>query len=313
MKVHLAFAAALSSMLVSAAYADPRPLKAVGLAVNDLANPFFVAMSKTATQTAQRLGGPGVKVTTVSSNYDLNTQVGQVENLIANKVDIILINAADPKGIAPVLRKARAAGIAVVAVDVGAEGADATVMSDNAMAGREACRYIVQKLNGKGDVVIVNGPPVSATLARIAGCKSALADAPGIRVLSDNQNGRGSRDGGMEVMSNLLTAYPKIDAVYANNDPTAIGAELAIRQAKRRDIKMITSVDGAPDGETALKNPHSIFAASAAQNPHLIAEKAVRIGYDILHGKRPAQSEMLIPTPLVTKDNVSRHRGWGSR
>ncbi|TDR77903.1 ABC transporter substrate-binding protein [Paludibacterium purpuratum] len=310
---HSLLATALSTALALPALAAPHPLKSVGVAVNDLTNPFFVAMGKGAAQAARQLGGPGVKVTTVSSNYDLLTQVGQIENLIANKTDLILINAADPTGIAPVLKKARAAGIAVVAVDVGAEGADATVMSDNSMAGKEACRYIVKKLGGKGNVVIVNGPPVTATFARVAGCKAELGLAPGIRVLSENQNGRGNRDGGMAVMANLLTAHRKIDAVFAINDPTAIGAELAIRQAHRRDIKMIVSVDGAPDGEAALKRKNGLFAATAAQDPYLIAQKAVQLGYDILNGKRPAQPVVLIPTPLVTADNVERHTGWAKR
>jgi ribose transport system substrate-binding protein len=301
--------AALSCALATPAFAA-HPLKSVGVAVGDLANPFFVAIGKGAEEVARQLGGPGVKVTTVSSKYDLNTQVGQIENFIANKVDIILINASDPKGIAPVLKKARAAGIAVVAVDVGAEGADATVMSDNSMAGQEACKYLVKKLNGKGNVVIVNGPPVTAVISRVSGCKQVLAANPGIKLLSSNQDGRGSRDGGMEIMANLLTAQKKIDAVFAINDPTAIGAELAIKQAGRSDVKLITSVDGAPDAESALKNKKGLFAASAAQNPYLMAQKAVRIGYDILNGKRPAQPVVLIPTPLVTQDNVASYTGW---
>ena len=138
------------------ALAATKPLKAIGVTVGDLANPYFVAIGEGADETARKIGGAGVKVTTVSSKYDLNTQVGQIENFIANKVDIIIVNAVDPKGIAPVLKKARAAGIVVVAVDVGADGADATVMSDNTMAGSVACEYLAKQLSGKGNVVIVN-------------------------------------------------------------------------------------------------------------------------------------------------------------
>lgn len=287
-----------------------RPLKSVGVAVGDLANPFFVAIGKGAEDAAKKIGGPGVKVTTVSSKYDLNTQVGQIENFIANKVDLILVNAADPMGIEPVLKKARAAGIAVVAVDVGAVGADATVMSDNAMAGSESCKFMAQQLGGKGNVVIVNGPPVTAVTARVAGCKQVLGRFPGIKVLSDNQDARGSRDGGMETMANLLTAHKKIDAVFAINDPSAIGAELAVKQAGRSDVKLIAAVDGAPDAEKALKDKKSLFAVSAAQNPYTMATMAVQIGYDILNGKKPAKAETLLPTPAVTKANVGTYVGW---
>jgi ribose transport system substrate-binding protein len=209
--------------LASTAQSAERPLKSVGVTVGDLANPYFVAIGQSATSEAHKIN-PNAKVTVVSAKYDLNTQVGQIENFIANKVDIIILGAADSKGIGPAVKKAQKAGIVVVAVDVTAEGADATVMSDNRMAGAQSCKYLVDQLGGKGNVVIVNGPPVSSIMDRVTGCKSELAKSPGIKLLSDNQNAGGSRDGGLSSMSNLLTAFPKIDAVFGVNDPTAIGA-----------------------------------------------------------------------------------------
>jgi len=308
---------ALSSLVAAAvmmfggqAQAVVKPLKSVGVTVGDLANPYFVAIGEGANETAKKLGGPGVKVTTVSSKYDLNTQVGQIENFIANKVYIIVVNAVDPKGIAPVLKKARAAGIVVVAVDVGADGADATVMSDNTMAGSVACEYLAKQLSGRGNVVIVNGPPVTAVIDRVSGCKKVLAGYKDIKILSDNQDAKGSRDGGLDVMANLLTANQKIDGVFSINDPSGIGAELAIKQAHRSDVKLITSVDGAPDAQNALKNKAGLFSETSAQNPYKMASMAVQIGYDLMNGKAPAQTVTLLPTPAVTKDNVASYAGW---
>lgn len=302
--------AAMALGLASQACAA-RPLKTVGVAVSDLANPYFVAIGKGAGDAARKIGGGKVRVTTVSSKYDLNTQVGQIENFIANKVDILVVNATDPKGIAPVLQKARNAGIVVMAVDVGADNADATIMSDNTMAGEESCRRIVERLGGKGNVVIVNGPPVTAVIARVAGCRKAFAGT-GIRVVSGNQDAKGSLDGGMEVMTNLLIAHRRIDAVFAINDPSAIGAELAVKQAGRSDVQMVASVDGAPDAEAALKSKNSIFAVTAAQDPYRMATMAIEIGYGIMQGRRPAHPVVLIPTPAITKANVATYRGWAS-
>ncbi len=287
-----------------------KQLKSVGVAVGDLANPYFEAIGEGATAEAQKLGGAGVKVTTVSSKYDLNTQVGQIENFISNKTDIILVNAVDPKGIAPVLKKAHDAGIVVVAVDVGAEGADATVMSNNLMAGISSCSYLAKQLGGKGNVVIVNGPPVTAVIDRVTGCKKVLSADPGIKILSDNQNAQGSRDGGLDVMSNLLTANPKVDGIFAINDPSAIGASLAVKQAHRSDVKLITSIDGAPDAENALKDKDGLFAATAAQNPYRMATLAIDDAYGIMNGKQPAKKVTLLVTPLITKSNVSTYPGW---
>ena len=111
-------------------------------------------------------------------------------------------------------------------------------------------------------------------------------------------------------MSNLLTANPKIDAVFAINDPTAIGADLAVKQAKRADIKLIASVDGAPDAEVALKDPKNLVGVTTAQNPYKMASEGIRIGYEIMNGKKPAQSTILLPTPPITKDNVKTYVGW---
>jgi len=299
--------ALLASISLIAAPAGAKELKAVGLTVGDMANPFFVAMGK-GTEDAVKKINPNAKVTALSTKYDLNTQVGQIENFIANKVDLILVNAVDPKAIAPAIKKARAAGIVVVAVDVSAEGADYTVMSDNVGAGVNACEYIAKKLNNKGNVVIVNGPPVSSVVDRVAGCKKVFAKTQ-IKVLSDNQDAKGSRDGGMAVMQDLLTANPKIDAVFAINDPTAIGAELAIKQAKRTGI-FITAVDGAPDAVVALKDPASLLEGSSAQNPYAMANEGVKVGYDIMNGKKPKDSVKLLPVPLVTKANLKDYPGW---
>ena len=300
--------ASLSMVAMAGASAAGKELKSVGLTVGDMANPFFVAMGKGTEEAAKKIN-PNVKVTALSTKYDLNTQVGQIENFIANKVDLLLVNAVDSKAIAPAVKKARDAGILVIALDVSAEGADYTVMSDNVAAGANACEYIATKLGGKGNVVIVNGPPVSSVIDRVVGCKQVFAKNPGIKVLSDNQDAKGSRDGGMAVMQDLLTANPKIDAVFAINDPTGIGAELAIKQAKREGI-FITAVDGAPDAVVALKDPKSLFEGSSAQNPYQMASDGVKIGYDIMNGKKPKDSVMLLPVPLITKANVKDYPGW---
>ncbi|WP_207780163.1 ABC transporter substrate-binding protein [Pokkaliibacter plantistimulans] len=296
-----------ASLGITAAHATE--LKSIGLSVSDLGNPFFVQIAKGAEKKAKELGGDNVKVTVVSSAYDLQRQVSQIDDFIAKKVDLILISAADPKGIAPAVIRAKAAGIKVLAVDVAAEGADATITTNNVQAGDIACEYLAKKMEYKGDVVIINGPPVSAVVDRVDGCKNVLSKYPDIKLLSDKQNAGGSREGGLEKMTSLLTAYPKLKGVFAINDPTAIGAELAAKQARRSDF-IITSVDGAPVAQEALKKPESMLVATAAQFPNLMAEKAVEVGYDMLNGKMPDQQVILIPAELVNKDNVKDYRGW---
>ncbi|MEH1816510.1 MAG: ABC transporter substrate-binding protein [Nostoc sp.] len=285
-------------------------LKSVAFTVGDLSNPFFVLMGQATEAEAKKIGGKDVNVTVVSSAYDLNQQANQIENFTASNTDIIIVNAADKSGIKPAIEKAKQAGRIVIAVDTGAEGGvDATITTNNVQAGEVSCKYIADRLKGKGNVVIVNGPPVDSVIQRVSGCENVLSKYPDIKILSKNQNAEGSRDGGLRVMTDLLTTFPKIDAVFAINDPSGVGAELAANQAQRKDF-FIVGVDGAPEAITAIAAKDGIYAATATQNPRGMAEKAVQVGNDILNGKKPSSSTILIPVKLITKDNVSTEKGW---
>ena len=297
--------AALMSHVVEA-----RELKALGISMGSLGNPYFVTLADGATARAKELN-PNVKVTSVSADYDLSKQFSQIDNFISSKVDLILINAVDPSAMASAIKKARDAGIVVVAVDVDAKGVNATVQTDNVEAGKLACQFLVDKLAGKGNVIIQNGPQVTAVTDRVKGCKAALASAPDIKVLSDDQDGKGSREGGLNVMQGYLTRFAKIDGLFAINDPQAIGSDLAAKQLKRSGI-LITSVDGAPDIENALKTDTQI-QASASQDPWAMAQTAVNVGNDILNDKAPAEAVTLLTPKLITRDNVATYSGWSSK
>ena len=299
------------ALVLSSAPSPGKELKSIGISLGSLGNPFFVALSKGAEFEARKTN-PNVKVTTVGFEYDLGKQVTQIDNFIAAGVDLILLNPGDPKAIGPAIKKAQAAGIIVVAVDTAAEGADATVTTNNVQAGEIACQYVADKLGGKGDVIIENGPQVSAVIDRVVGCKNVFAKYPGLKILSNDQDGKGSREGGLTVTQGYLTRFSKIDAIFAINDPQAIGTDLAARQQQRSGI-IISSVDGAPDIEAALKDPASPqIQASASQDPFFMARRAVQVGVGILDGQKPASTVELLPSKLVTRDNIAEYKGWTS-
>jgi ribose transport system substrate-binding protein len=306
-----AFATILPSLSTLAADDAPGPkkLKSVGILMGDLGNPLLVYMSDAAAQRIKELCGPETKITILSCGYDLNTQSNQMENLISAQTDLIILNAADSKSIAPSVRKAKEAGVIVIAMDVSAEGGvDATVMSNNVEAGKQAGEYIVDRLKGKGDVVIINGPPVSSIIDRVNGIQSVFKENPGIKVVSFEQNGGASRDGGYRVMSDLLQEFPKLDAVFAINDPTAIGAALASDQAGRKEF-FIVGVDGAAEVQTALKDKANLISASPAQDFPGLGSQSAQVGYEIFNGKKPTNPTILIPVQLLTKANINDHKG----
>ena len=284
-----------------------KELKTVGVTVGSLGNPYFVALGKGVTDAVHAVN-PAAKVTIASSDYDLNKQFTQIDNFVSAGAELILVNAADARAIAPAIKRAQAAGVVVIAVDVAAAGADATVQTNNVQAGEIACQYMVDKIGKTGDVVIENGPQVSAVIDRVKGCKDVLAKFPEIKILSSDQDGQGSREGGMAAMQGYLTRFPSINGVFTINDPQAIGTDLAARQLNRTGITIV-SVDGAPDIVGALKGNTQV-QASASQDPYEMGQLAVKTGVEIMNGTKPAEPVILMQSKLVTRDNVGQYPGW---
>lgn len=306
--VLLAATAAMALSAGGATAQEDKQLERIGVSVALLGNPFFVATIKGIEDKAREIN-PDVEITSVSADYDLNKQVSQIDSFIAAGMDIIMLNAVDAQAIAPAVTRAKAAGITIAAFDVSAPGADVTVMTDNVDAGRKACQYIIDQIGSEGDVVIVNGPQSSSIIDRVTGCKEVFDAHEGINILSDDQNGQGSREGGLSVMQGILTRFPEIDGVFAINDPTAIGADLAARQLGRSEF-VITAVDGAPDIESALSSGTGLIKASASQDPYAMAGQAMQMGYDFFMGNTPDEDTVLLEPQLITDQNVGEYQGW---
>lgn len=203
----------------------PKQIKKIGLTVQTLSNPFFVAIQHGAEAEAKKIGAT---VLTEDANHDISKQSDQIDDFIQKSVDLILLNAVDSAGIAPAVQRAVNAGISVVAIDVGAQGGvSATVASDNVDAGRQACQFLSDRLKGKGNIAIVDGPPVTAVTDRIKGCNEVLAQHSGLKVVA-NQRGDGDRDKGQELGTNILTANPHLDACRSQAFYVAGGDSLLV-------------------------------------------------------------------------------------
>ncbi len=282
-----------------------KKIRTIGLTVQSIENPFFVAIQTGAEAEGKKIGAT---VTLQDGRHDIGNQTNIIDDFVQQQVDLIVLNAVDSAGIAPAVTRARKAGIPVIAVDVGAEGGvSATITSDNVQAGEIAAQYMVDRLHGKGVIAVLDGPPVTAVQDRIKGMNNVLAKSPGIKVVS-TQVGDGSRDKGLSLGTTVLTANPHLDAVFAINDPTALGVELAAKQAGRKDF-FIVGIDGSPDIVNDMK-AHGLVAASAAQDPSRLGSMAVQIGTQVAAGKKPAQETIKLPVTLVTQENVNSYKGW---
>lgn len=305
--LYAASAACLALAALSSA-ASAKELASIGITVGSLGNPYYVALVKGATAEAKQIN-PHVQVTAVSADYDLNKQFNQIDNFIAKGVSMILVTASDQHAIAPAIARAHAAGIVVVGVDVNAEGADAVVQTNNVQAGEISCQFLADAIGHKGNVIIENAEQVSAVIDRVSGCQKVLAQYPDIKILSDNENAKGSRDGGFAIAQGYFVRYPQIAGIFAVNDPEAIGTQLAAKQAHRDQGLVITSVDGAPDIVAELKGVSAI-QASASQDPFTMGEIGVKTGYGIMNGTKPADRTTLMAPKLITRETVGSYVGW---
>ena len=294
--------AAAVALVLSCAPSFAKELKSIGISLGSLGNPFFVALSKGAEFEARKTN-PNVKITTVGFEYDLGKQVTQIDNFIAAGVDLILLNPGDPKAVGPAIKKAQAAGIIVVAVDTAAEAADATVTTNNVQAGEISCQYIVDKLGGKGDVIIENGPQVSAVIDRVVGCKNVFSKNPGLKVLSSDQDAKGSREGGLTVTQGYLTRFAKIDAIFAINDESAMGV-LASAQSRHKDKVVIVGYDADPEAQKAISGGTQL-KADVAQQPKEIGAKTIDAIAAHLAGQ-PVTALVPVPVRIVDKDSIKK-------
>ncbi|NMB01267.1 MAG: substrate-binding domain-containing protein [Firmicutes bacterium] len=272
----------------------------VGITFMTTNNPFFVAMLDAVKEEVEgKLKGT---VIVSDGQFNVSKQLSDVEDMIVQGIDLLLFNAVDSDAAEPAVFLAKEAGIPVVCLDVDAAGPrDMFIGSDNYGAGVQCGEYTVQRLGGKGRVVIINGTPITSVRDRYQGFRDVIANYPDIVVVAE-QNGETNLTKSMEVMENVLQAQPHIDAVFGINDPTALGILAAVQSAGREHEMFITGVDGSPDGVQAILDG-TAMAATSAQSPATIGRLGVEYGLKILSGEE-VPDFVPVPVELITIENA---------
>ncbi|WP_373976428.1 substrate-binding domain-containing protein [Chitinibacter sp. SCUT-21] len=279
----------------------------VGVSVSSVENPYFVALTRGAQERVKQIN-PAAKLIVRSSDYSVDLQTKQIYQLLEMKIDLLLIAASDEHKFAQVLARARQQGVIVVGVDVRADGAMQTVLTNNLQAGQLVCDFLARSIQGKGRVLIQNGPQVSSVLDRVAGCKAAWAQYPGIELVSDKENGEGSVWGGHTAMKAALGSYGAVDAVFAINDRQALGTLEALKKAGHGKTK-IGSVDGSQAVVNAILAGSQIIV-SASQSPESMGRKGIDLGVALHQGEKADTELVLLSTTLVNKDNAATFHAW---
>lgn len=303
----LALASCSSGDTDAAASAEaPKKIERIGLLVQDMSNPFFSAMDKGLQTAASQIGA---SANTQDAQLDLGTQTSQMDAFIQQGVDLIIVSAVDQDGIEPAIQRAKQAGIIVIAVDTPAKGADAVVETDAVQAGEVSCTYLFEQMNGQGNVLLVDGTPIQTIIDRIQGCKNVASKYPGIKIVGQ-QASKNDRASGLAVTTDMLTATPDVQGIFGMNDPSALGAVLAVEQAGKTGQVKVTGVDGSPEAVEELNRSGSPFIGTATQAPGQMVEEAVKLAQQIVDGQALQTTDVKIPSELVTRENVGSYAGW---
>jgi len=288
----------------------------VGLIIKSLANEFFKDMVEGAQEHNQRLGTYELKSFGMQSETDIESQINAVDNFVTQGVNALVIAPADSRALIQPLKRAVAAGIIVVNIDVqldpdALKAADVEIPymgPDNREGARMSGEVLAKDLGAGGKVVIIEGiPGADNAEQRRLGFNDAISNG-GLELVA-SQTAHWETEEANTVFTNILTANPDVQGVMAANDSMALGVVRALDAAGRNDIKVV-GFDNIPAIRPLIKDGKVIasvdqFGADQAANA-IEAALAVLAGGEPLKGWVKTKLELITKDKLelITKDNV---------
>jgi fructose transport system substrate-binding protein len=279
-------------------------------------NPFFVKMKEGATAKAKELGIE-LKAYAGKIDGDSESQVAAIESCIADGAKGILITASDTAGIVPAVKKARDAGLLVIALDTPlepADAADATFATDNLLAGELIGKWAAATLGDKAKdariafLDLTPSQPTVDVLRDQGFMKGFGIDTKDINKIGDEDDARivghdvtnGNEEGGRKAMENLLQKDPSINVVHTINEPAAAGAYQALKAVGMETNVLIVSVDGGCPG---VKNVEAgVIGATSQQYPLMMAAlgvEAIKKFADTGEKPSPTEGKTFIDTGVA--------------
>lgn len=296
-------AMASSAFWVSAA--DKKPQIAVSLLT--LTNPFFRDLGDAMKAEAAK---HGFDVSVVAGEFDAARQRDQVADFIVKRAAAIVLSPCDSKAVGTSIAAANKAGIPVFTVDIAALGGGKVVShvaTDNLGGGRLAAQAMIEALQGRGKVAILDHPVIESVMLRTQGFDEELArqkKEKGIDIqVVARLPGGGAKDKSFKAAEDLLQAHADLDGIFAINDPSALGAIAALEKAGRLSRVKVVGFDGMPEGKMAIRNGQ--IYADPIQFPDRIGRTAVQQIRKYLDGD-DVPPQVLIPTALYRKADADK-------
>lgn len=273
--------------------------------------PFYAEMVRASREAAAAI--PGVKLIVLDGQDDLAKQIADVEDLIAQKVDVILLNPKDPKALLPAVEKVNAAKIPLLITDSTIDPSATYVSllkSDNFTIGKMTGEKLADRFKGKCNLVLISGAIGNiGGFDRRAGMVAGFVERSMVKwnrceltVLTQGWGGW-THAGGQKAMEDILVAQPNIDAVFAENDSMALGALKAIQERKRTGI-VLAGIDGEKGALELIKKGD--YLASGLNSPTILGKLQIEVAVKVARGEK-VPSLIYTPADVVTKENVDKY------
>jgi ribose transport system substrate-binding protein len=292
----------------AAAAAKSGPRWTIGMSQCNLGEPWRVQMN--ADIEAAAAGHPELKVVFKDAQNDSLRQQSQIEEYIGAGVDLIIVSPKEAAPLTPAVAAAVAKGIPVIVLDRRVLGDAYTcfIGADNKRIGRSAGEWIVRRLGGKGKVVELKGLMTSTPgQDRNSGFREGIRGS-GLEIIFEADMKWLEPDARKE-MESALGRFPKIDLVYAHNDPGAHGAYLAAQAAGREKDILFVGIDGLPhEGQIYVRQ--GILAASFEYPTG--GREAIETALKILGGGT-VPKEITLSSRVFTGDNTAAGGEWLKR
>lgn len=283
---------------------DPKKAKPlVGVSLLTLTNPFFKEIGDTLKAEGDK---HGYDVVVTSGDQDPAKQKDQVKEFIVRKASAIVLTPCDSKSIGTAVVEANQAGVPVFTADIAVISDTAKVVchtaTDNHDGGVVAGRAMAEVLKGKGKVAIIDHPEVESVILRAKGFEEEIAKSPGIQIVAKLPGG-GARDRSFAVAQDLLQSHPDLNAIFAINDPSALGAIAAIEKAGKAGTITVIGFDGQPEARSAIKAGK--MYATVVQHPPEIASATIDAIAHYMAGD-DVKPQHLIPTGLYQAADAAK-------
>ncbi|TNH43260.1 ribose ABC transporter substrate-binding protein RbsB [Photorhabdus luminescens] len=262
----------------------------IALVISTLNNPFFVTMKDSAQKEADKLG---YNLIVLDSQDNPAKELANVQDLTVRGTKLMLINPTDSDAVGNAIIMANNAKIPVITLDrIANKGTVVShIASDNRLGGKIAGDFIAEKLGNGTKIIQLEGiAGTSAARERGEGFNKVVQEHK-FSVLA-SQPADFDRTKGLNVMQNLLTAHPAVQAVFAQNDEMALGALRALQTAGKSDV-LVVGFDGTGDGIKAVQSGK--LGATIAQRPDQIGIVGIQIANKVLKGEKV---EAVIPVEL---------------